>query len=252
MRTSSRLTRTSAIVHSSLLAERRAGRHTRARSAANARPVRHALIAFACSIALVPLGARAQGVPPEALRSIQQSWARITYEMPKAERGDAYHALEATSAALAAQNPGRAEPLIWEAIILSTHAGVEGGLGGLGKAKEARRLLVEAQHLDPDAMPGSIYTTLGALYYQVPGWPLGFGDKDKAREMLQKAVALDPTGIDGNYFYGDFLYHTGDTAGALAALRKAVAAPPREDQPVADRGRREAARELIQTITHSG
>jgi Tfp pilus assembly protein PilF len=45
----------------------------------------------------------------------------------------------------------------------------------------------------------------GALYYQVPGWPIGFGDKDKANELLKKALALNPDGIDPNYFYGDFL-----------------------------------------------
>ena len=211
---------------------------------------RRCLAAVACAVALAPLGSRAGNVSSAELVPIRQSWAHITYEMPKAERGDAYQALEAKTAALAQQDPASAEPLVWQAIILSTHAGVEGGLGALGKAKEARRLLLEAQRLDPHAMQASVYTTLGALYYQVPGWPLGFGDKDRARELLQKALALDPTGIDANYFYGDFLYRTGDSSGALVALRKALAAPPRESQPVADRGRREAAQVLIDTITH--
>jgi tetratricopeptide (TPR) repeat protein len=192
----------------------------------------------------------AQSPPFEAIVPIQQSWAHITYEMPKAKRANAYQALEAKAAELAQENPSRAEPLVWEAIILSTHAGVEGGLGGLGMARDARRLLLEAQRLDPEVMQGSIYTTLGALYYQVPGWPLGFGDKDKAREMLQKAVSLNPTGMDANYFYGDFLYRAGDKGAALVALRKAVSAPPRTHQPVADRGRREAAQALIDTIAH--
>ena len=35
-------------------------------------------------------------------------------------------------------------------------------------------------------------SSLGVLYYKVPGWPIGFGDKDKARDLLQKALAVNP------------------------------------------------------------
>ena len=105
-------------------------------------------------------------------------------------------------------------------------------------AKQARDLLAGAEKIQPDVLHGSIYTTLGSLYYQVPGWPLGFGDNDKARDLLQKALQIDPDGIDANYFYGDFLNRTGDKAGAMARLDKALAAPPRPDQPLADKGRR--------------
>ena len=38
--------------------------------------------------------------------------------------------------------PGRAEPLIWHGIILSSLAGAKGGLGALGLAKEARDQLL--------------------------------------------------------------------------------------------------------------
>ncbi|MEX1827274.1 tetratricopeptide repeat protein [Luteibacter sp. CQ10] len=116
-------------------------------------------------------------------------------------------------------------------------------------AKRARDLLQEAQKIQPDVLNGSIYTTLGSLYYQVPGWPLGFGDKDKARSLLEKALQIDPDGIDPNYFYADFLYRTGDKAGAMTHLRKALAAPPRGDQPLADKGRRAQVQKLIDTLS---
>jgi Tfp pilus assembly protein PilF len=72
----------------------------------------------------------------------------------------------------------------------------------------------------------------------VPGWPIGFGDKDKARVLLEQALAINPNGIDPNYFYADFLYRQKDYRGAAAALDRARKAPPRPDRPLADEGRR--------------
>jgi hypothetical protein len=56
--------------------------------------------------------------------------------------------------------------------------------------------------IDPRALQGSAYTSLGSLYYQVPGWPIGFGDDKRAEAMLLKALEINPDGIDPNYFYG--------------------------------------------------
>lgn len=183
-----------------------------------------------------------------AIKVLSQDWSHVTYELPKSQQDDAYTALETRGSALVTQYPQRAEPLVWQAIILSTHAGEHGGLGALGMAKHARDLLQEAEKIQPDVLHGSIYTTLGSLYYQVPGWPVGFGDKDKARSLLQKALQIDPDGIDPNYFYADFLYKTGDKTGAMAHLNKALAAPPRADRALADKGRRAQIQKLIDTI----
>lgn len=184
-----------------------------------------------------------------AIKGLSQDWAHVAYEVPKAQQDDAYSALEARGAALITQYPQRAEPRVWQAIILSTHAGEHGGLGALGMAKRARELLQDAQKIQPDVLHGSIYTTLGSLYYQVPGWPVGFGDNARAKAFLEKALQVDPDGIDPNYFYGDFLYRMGDKAGAMVHLKKAFAAPPRPDQALADKGRRAQVRELADTIS---
>ncbi|AND70133.1 hypothetical protein ATSB10_26790 [Dyella thiooxydans] len=187
---------------------------------------------------------------PANLEDIAHTWAHVTYEVPPADQDAAYQALEARVERLVQANPADADAdaKVWLAIILSTHAGEHGGLGALGMAKQARTLLEQAQAIRPDALDGSIYTTLGSLYDHVPGWPLGFGDKDKARALLLKALQVNPDGIDSNYFYADFLYRHGDRAGALAAVKKALAAAPRPDQPLADRGRRAQAEKLLQTI----
>jgi Tfp pilus assembly protein PilF len=213
-------------------------------------PLRVLLLLFGLTPLPVPTEAQTNS-PDQALVAIQHQWAHITYQLPKSQRDQAYDALETETDALIRQAPQRVEPKVWQAIILSTHADVHGGLGALSMAKRARNLLLQAWQIDPDAMHGSIYTTLGSLYYQVPGWPLGFGDKSKARAMLQKALQVNPGGIDPNYFYGDFLYRNGDKTAALAALHKALAAPPRTDQPVADQGRCQQVEALIRTITAS-
>ncbi len=202
--------------------------------------IRHIL--FASLVLTAAVAARAAGAPDPAfdadLLSLQQAWAQVNYETPAGDaRKEAFDALEKRAEAFSKQNPGRAEALIWEGIIESSYAGAKGGLGALGLAKEARGNLEAALKLDPNALDGSAYTSLGTLYYKVPGFPLGFGDHDKAREMLQHALRINPNGIDPNYFYADFLVNQGDYAGALPYLEKAAKAPARPGREVADKGR---------------
>jgi Flp pilus assembly protein TadD len=77
---------------------------------------------------------------------------------------------------------------------------------------------------------------------------LVFGDDKMALEMLNKGLALNPNGIDPNYFYGDFLFRNGDLNGAENALKKALAAAPREGRALADEGRRKEINELLSKV----
>jgi Tfp pilus assembly protein PilF len=114
--------------------------------------------------------------------------------------------------------------------------------------KQAKALYEAAIRIDGQALDGSAYNSLGVLYYKVPGWPLGFGDKAKAREMLQKALAINPAGIDPNYFYADFLVQTEEPQKAGAYLEKALTAPARAGRAVADEGRRAEVRLLLDKV----
>jgi tetratricopeptide (TPR) repeat protein len=173
------------------------------------------------------------------LLSIQQAWAKVNYETPAGDaREQAFEQLEKRAERFTQQNPGRAEAHIWEAIIESSYAGAKGGLGALGLAKEARGNLEAALKINPNALDGSAYTSLGTLYYKVPGFPVGFGDHDKARKLLKKALEINPSGIDPNYFYAEFLYEEGEYAQALQYLDKAARAAPRPGRESADKGRR--------------
>lgn len=172
------------------------------------------------------------------LLSIQQAWAKVNYETPAGDpRVHAFDVLEKRAEGFVKQHPDRAEALIWEGIIESSYAGAKGGLGALGLAKEARGNLEAALKINPGALDGSAYTSLGTLYYKVPGFPLGFGDHDKARQLLKKALELNPNGIDPNYFFAEFLYEQGEYAQALQYLDRAAKAPPRPGREVADKGR---------------
>jgi len=174
----------------------------------------------------------------EDILSLQHAWAKASYDTPADAQKQAFKELIAGGRKLVERYPERVEPKVWLAISLSSDAGVNGGLSALGKVREARRLLEAAEKVDPKVLNGSIYTSLGSLYYQVPGWPIGFGDDDKAEMYLKKALATNPEGIDPNYFYGDYLLKSGNYAQAITYLNRARQAPERPARPLADAGRR--------------
>jgi len=175
----------------------------------------------------------------EQLLSLQERWAHINYETPEKQREKAFETLAVEAERFIQAHPSRPEPLIWKGIVVSTWAGARGGLGALGLVKEARSLFEQALALDSEALSGSAYTSLGSLYYQVPGWPIAFGDDKKARKLLEQAVKINPNGIDSNYFYGDYWLEEGDYAKAKVYFEKAMQAAPRSSRPIADKGRRE-------------
>lgn len=208
-------------------------------------------LAFAVAFLPVAIPAFAEDAPfATELVGIQQSWDEANYQSANAEEKQRrLEALSARSEELVRKYPRHAEPLVWEGIVLSTYAGAKGGLGALSLAKKSRDCLLEATRIDPAALRGSAYTSLGALYYKVPGWPIGFGDRDKATEFLNKALALNPDGMDPNYFIGELMYEKGDYSASLRHLQKALAAAPRADRPLADAGRRAEINGLVAKVT---
>ena len=120
-----------------------------------------------------------------------------------------------------------------------------GSLSAMGYAKNAKAILEQAYAKDPAALDAGAPTSLGVLYYRVPGWPLGFGDNDKARELLAQAVSLAPNGMDANYFYADFLISQHEYAAAYKVLRHASSLPPQQNRPLWDKNRRAVIRELM-------
>jgi tetratricopeptide (TPR) repeat protein len=193
---------------------------------------------FAASTLLFATSGIARADQASDIAHLQARWAEVKYQLPESEREKAFETLASEAATLRTAHAKEAPYLVWEGIIRATWAGAKGGLGALGEVKKARALFEESIALDPTALSGSAFTSLGSLYYQVPGWPIGFGDDDKADEMLKKGLALDPDGIDSNFFWGDYLLEQEDYEHALAAFEKALAASPRPGRETADAGRR--------------
>jgi tetratricopeptide (TPR) repeat protein len=181
----------------------------------------------------------------DAVVELQRDWEVTRYQTPTGEREKRFEALAAKAHRTSEAFPDRAEALIWEGIIDSSLAGEKGGLGALGLVKQARTLYERAIQIDGNALDGSAYNSLGVLYYKVPRWPVGFGDKAKAAELLQKALAVNPQGIDPNFFYGEYLAETDRRDEAIVYLERALQAPGRPGRQIADTGRREEARALL-------
>lgn len=168
---------------------------------------------------------------------LQHRWAKANYLLDDKAQIQAFEDLITTADTFIEQTPDKAEIWIWRGIIKSSFAGVKGGLGALSYAKQAKSDFEKAMTIDDQALAGSAYTSLGTLYYKVPGWPISFGDDDKAESLLKKAITINPTGIDSNYFYGDYWLDQGEYQQAYSYLKKANDAPARPERPLADQER---------------
>ncbi len=184
---------------------------------------------------------------PEAHKAtaMQDAWAIANYQLSGSEQIKAFEELLTLTAKTKQQYPEDVSVLIWEGIIKSTYAGIKGGLGALSLAKEARDALQAAIEIDGTALDGSAYTSLGTLYFKMPGWPIAFGDKGKAKTLLEQALVIDPDGIDSNYFYADFLMSNKQYQQAESYLLKAQQAAPRTGREVADAGRQDDIKKLL-------
>ena len=195
---------------------------------------------------LMDISAWADDVLDPAIVELQHEWAKANYNTPANAQEAAFKALSLRAAEVAEVSPDQPEAKIWHAIILSGYAKVISGWAKLNALKlvgQSKTLLLESIALNPNALHGSAYTSLGSLYYKVPVWPMSFGDKDKAKEYLEKSLEMNPKGIDSNYFYADFLYEQGRYARAVEYFERAIAAPARPGREDADQGRRKEAKE---------
>lgn len=205
------------------------------------------IVGMTCGLLSLPLWAL-DAPDEQRLAAIQQEWAHVQYEVPEAQRSDAFEKLSAQASSFVQARPQVAEAWIWSGIVTSSWAGAQGGLGALSKVKQAKADLEKALSLDPKALQGSAYVSLAALYDRVPGWPIGFGDTEKAGQLLEQGLKLNPNGIDPLYFWGDHLYRQGHYAQAKDALTKALKAAPRPGREKADAGRRQEIGQLLADV----
>lgn len=120
------------------------------------------------------------------LSAIQHRWAEIQYQMPDDQKEKAFEVLAGEAEDFVAHYPDRAEPLIWQGIVLSTYAGAKGGLGALGLVKDARKSLEAALAINPEGLDANFF---------FGDFLLDQGEPERARAYLQKV--LDAPGRPG-------------------------------------------------------
>jgi tetratricopeptide (TPR) repeat protein len=203
------------------------------------------ITSYTASLLMFCLSAHA--VAPEVVQ-LQSAWEHANYELSGKPQIEAFEHLITEADKTRQQLPAQADVLIWRGIIYASYAGKKGGLGALSMAKTAKADLEKAIEIDKQALNGSAYTTLGTLYYKVPGWPLGFGDNAIAEKMLKEALTINPQGIDSNYFYALYLIEKQQCAEAEKFLLKAQQAAPRPERPLADKGRHQEIDQALATV----
>jgi hypothetical protein len=72
----------------------------------------------------------AEGVG-DSIAELQHGWAKAYYQLPENQKETAFKDLSAKAHRGTTANPGRAEPMVWEAIILSSYAKFAGGLSAI-------------------------------------------------------------------------------------------------------------------------
>ena len=190
----------------------------------------------------------AQTSDQSVLNYLQTQWAVNNYQLSGEEQDKAFLILIEKANTIVETNPDKAPLLIWRGIIESTYAGIKGGLGALKWVRAAKDDLEQALVLEPQALEGSAYTSLGTLYFKVPGWPISFGDDEKAEQLLKAALQINPDGIDPNYFYAEYLRNEKRYQESYTHFRKALRAPPREGRELADQGRKKEIADALEDV----
>ena len=201
------------------------------------------VFASVCLILPVRAGAAENSAMNADLLQLALNWEHVKFQVEDKDIQEKQMvALEQHAEAIAQKYQNRTEAVIWLAIIISEQASMASENGSpfkaLGFAKRARELLEPIAKSYPAALDAGAPTSLGVLYYRVPGFPIAFGDKTKARQLLQEAVKYAPDGLDANYFYGDFLYEQHEYPQAEQMFKHALSLPPHPERPIWDKSRR--------------
>lgn len=186
-------------------------------------------------------------LPPE-VSELRAAWDEANFVLRGDIQKTTIHELVESCTPLLENLPENQSALIWCGIVKSSYAGHAGALSAMKYAKAARVDLEAALELGEGEMAGAANTSLGTLYFKVPGWPIGFGNEDKARELLEAGLAANPQDLDANFFMADFLIEEGEWDEAQSYLDAASAAPLTPGRESAYQGRQKEIAALLEII----
>lgn len=181
----------------------------------------------------------------DSLTTIEDRWARTSYETNDKEKGRDLRRLLEEVRGLHKMYPNQPEAAAWHGIVAESYMDIK---SSVGIAKEARDALLVAEAIDPLVLDGQVYAHLGALYAKAPSGFGGFGSKTRGIGYLWKAISVDPHGIDANYLYAELLYKEKNYAAARDALLRANEAPTRPEHPKVDIARKVEVRNLLAAV----
>ena len=174
---------------------------------------------------------------PVEVSELRAAWDDANFVLQGDDQKRALLELVELCPAILKKLDGNQSALTWCGIVNSSYAGRASALSAMKYAKAARAGLEAALELPQSEMTGIASTSLGALYFKVPGWPIGFGDEDKARELLEAGLQANPEDLDANFFMADFLIEEDELEAAQTFLEKAAQAPIQSGREKAYEGR---------------
>lgn len=190
----------------------------------------------------------AQVVPKSEIDYIKQQWAKVKYLTPSEQKVSEFEKLIKKVETVAERYPGDVNVALWHGTVLSTYASLKGGVGALASVKKAKQQLEYVLEKNPNVESGYAHVILGALYSNVPSWPVAFGNKEKAKSHLNMALHMDPDSVDGHFYYGDLMVKQGKYAEAKRHFQRALAIPKNKTFVVADNGRRDEIVKSMQVV----
>lgn len=171
---------------------------------------------------------------PNDVKGLRTYLDVVNFDVKEQQKLELLEKLIPHSESLASANPKDAGFLMMAGFFNGQYAGATGGLGALKYAKAARDYLEKSTEIDPSLYGASALCVLSTIYYQVPGWPVGFGSKKSARKLIERAISISPTGMDANMTYATFLYNESEFEKSKEYFLRAQNAPARPDRPKAD------------------
>lgn len=204
------------------------------------------------TLALITALQSAHGIEQSSASTHQEiaaQWEQISFKTESTARENQFASLsEKVAEVINSHDTADAELLTWAGIVNASYAGEKGGLGALKLVKTAKSHLERALAIDPNAGNGGAMTTLGTLYDQVPGWPIGFGNQKTAEKLLFQAAQEHPDNLVSQYFLGTFLMDHKRKLEAKTVFTHALKLQPRPHAMLSDSARLDEIKGLLLSI----
>ena len=184
-------------------------------------------------------------------QDIQEQWDIVKFKLedaPKAVRIEKLEELDSKTDKLLKQYPRSAEMWALSGIIKATKADLYRNWRSFRLLQSSKERFETSMKINKKALNAAANSSLAALYYKTPMWPLGFKNYSKAEKMLKDSLAMYPKDVEANYFYADYLIQIGQKEKAQPYFKYAVDYPIRKNRYEADLVRKVRLAEMYNSV----